>query len=594
MTREISFINGLRALAAFWVLTAQCMIWGGWHGLPIPNPKIAVDLFMIISGYLMALNANIREAHEPLVRPLTWVLFWMRRFFRLAPAYYLALLLVICLSDYFLNGYSIWRDINPERWKHDTVYDPKNIHLTAENIFLHISFVFGLLPKYSFSTFLPDWSLSLVMQFYLAFPFIYLGMRRYGCLKVSLTLAVASIIVVYVINKIAWLQGIGLLYTEPSLLFIKLPYFLIGIVLFEIGFNSIFSARIKKACVAVVLLLSLYQMKYYGRDVLVLLSIVITILAVQNENIKWRPVALLRRLLGSKIAHLGSDASYSVYLFHGFFISLSGLIIARCPFLQELNPAHRVGLVWLFVSLCSYLIAILIFHGIEQPGITFGKKLVNRLRTNRTNTKALTIIKQGGSLKSRSIQAAIWSGADVFMRQGMQFVVGVTLARLLSPEEFGTIALLYLFTGIASVFIDGGFSSALVKHQTASAIDESTVFWINLGMGAMAALALWLSAPWIANLFGYPVLIPLTTILAISLFLNALGSIHLVLFNKRLDFKKPMMISGVSSAISGAVAIVLAIKGFGVWALAWQSGCCQFFFDPLVMDIQSMATYIWF
>jgi teichuronic acid exporter len=167
--------------------------------------------------------------------------------------------------------------------------------------------------------------------------------------------------------------------------------------------------------------------------------------------------------------------------------------------------------------------------------------------------------------------AMLWSGADLFMRQGVQFVVAVILARLLSPEEFGTIALLYLFTGVASVFIDGGFSSALVHKQDASLIDESTVFWINLAMGALAALGLWSLAPWIAEFFEYPILAPLTNVLAISLAVNALGSIHLVLFSKRLDLKRPMFVSAVASIISGATAIALAMNDFGIWALAWQT-----------------------
>lgn len=175
------------------------------------------------------------------------------------------------------------------------------------------------------------------------------------------------------------------------------------------------------------------------------------------------------------------------------------------------------------------------------------------------------------SLKQRSMTAMLWSGADLFMRQGVQFIVAIILARLLTPEEFGTIALLYLFTGIASVFIDGGFSSALVQKQDATHADESTVFWINLAMGILSALALWGIAPWIADFFGYPILVPLTGLLALSLALNSLGSIHLALFSKRLDFKKPMMVSAAAAIVSGATAITMALNDFGVWALAWQT-----------------------
>lgn len=179
----------------------------------------------------------------------------------------------------------------------------------------------------------------------------------------------------------------------------------------------------------------------------------------------------------------------------------------------------------------------------------------------------------GSSLKRRSVVAMLWSGADLFMRYGVQLFVAVILARLLSPEEFGTIALLYLFTGIAGVFIDGGFSSALVQKQHTTRTDESSVFWANLGISVVAAGLLWGSAPLIAGFFGFPILVPLTGMLAASLVMNALGSIHLVLFSKRLNFKTPMFVSSAAAVSSGGLAIWMASEGFGVWALAWQAVC---------------------
>ena len=74
----------------------------------------------------------------------------------------------------------------------------------------------------------------------------------------------------------------------------------------------------------------------------------------------------------------------------------------------------------------------------------------------------------------------MWSGADFLIRQGIQFCTSIVLARLLTPEEFGTNALLSIFTGIATAFVDSGFSSALIQRQNTSSTDESTVFWFNL------------------------------------------------------------------------------------------------------------------
>lgn len=174
-------------------------------------------------------------------------------------------------------------------------------------------------------------------------------------------------------------------------------------------------------------------------------------------------------------------------------------------------------------------------------------------------------------LKQKAKSAVLWSGADILLRQGLQFGISIALARMLSPEEFGTIALLYLFTGIASAFVDSGFSAALVQRQDVTQTDESTVFWFNLVMALIVALALAASAPAIAGFFDRAILVTLTQILALNIFISALGSVHGTLLNKRLEFKIQMKIGAVTTVISGVVAVVMAWNGYGVWALAAQT-----------------------
>lgn len=166
--------------------------------------------------------------------------------------------------------------------------------------------------------------------------------------------------------------------------------------------------------------------------------------------------------------------------------------------------------------------------------------------------------------------AVVWSGIEVVLKQGLQLGFSIALARLLAPEEFGTIALLFLFSGIGAAFVDGGLSAALIQKQDVTRADESTVFWFNLGMGVLVALALWAAAPLIAGFFGVPALVSLTGVMALNIILGALGSIHGTLLNKRLDFRIQMKISVLATVCSGTVAVVLAWKGFGVWALAVQ------------------------
>ena len=175
-----------------------------------------------------------------------------------------------------------------------------------------------------------------------------------------------------------------------------------------------------------------------------------------------------------------------------------------------------------------------------------------------------------GGLKSRSVRAVFWSGTDLILRQGLRFVVTIVLARLIAPDEFGAIAMLFLFVGLGSLFIDSGFGTALIQRQNAKPEDESTVFIFNLAVGGAVALLLVLFAPAIAAFFDLAILRPLTYVMAANLFIGAFASIHIVLLTKELDFRTQMKASATSQAISGVIAVVLAWMGFGVWSLAAQ------------------------
>ncbi|TWU47534.1 Teichuronic acid biosynthesis protein TuaB [Rubripirellula tenax] len=171
--------------------------------------------------------------------------------------------------------------------------------------------------------------------------------------------------------------------------------------------------------------------------------------------------------------------------------------------------------------------------------------------------------------KARS--AVIWSGLDVFVRQFIGFAISIVLARLLVPEDFGTLALLSLFLGVAQLFVNAGFSAALIQKQDTSHVDESTVFWFNLAAGLAMTILLVGVSPWVAAFFKQPVLTPLTCLMACNISISAFASIHATLMNKRLDFKTPMKIGVIATVLSGSVGIYLAWNGYGVWALAWQA-----------------------
>lgn len=370
MVKEFEFINFFRAIAALWVLVAHCMIWGGWYGLPLPSPKIAVNLFMLISGFLMMANAIARESYEPLTSGVTWTRFWVRRYFRLAPAFYLSLVLAVAFGSYFLLGYKELQYLNPAMWAGTDggVYDPARIEYTPMNVFLHLTFLFGLLPEYSFSTFLPDWSLSLEMQFYAVFPLLFFVFRRIGIAKASLLIGVP----VFLIGT--WISS-KVQYFEPSLLVLRLNYFLAGMVLFSA--MNVGASKKRKACLIACALLLVYIGSRVDPDSLVLPGFLLLMLALGFAEKSGGAPSWLITLINNKVVRFASDTSYGVYLFHGFFISASGLVITRTPFLLGLTPPQRVSAMLVFVLVGAYLTAYLVYKTVELPGIRLGGR-VNR------------------------------------------------------------------------------------------------------------------------------------------------------------------------------------------------------------------------
>lgn len=171
----------------------------------------------------------------------------------------------------------------------------------------------------------------------------------------------------------------------------------------------------------------------------------------------------------------------------------------------------------------------------------------------------------------RVSSAIRWSGLEILLRHGLQFVVSVALARLLLPEEFGTIALLSIFIGIATTLVNSGFSAALVQSRSISQTDSSTVFWFNVSTALLMAGLLAAASPWIARFFEVPTLEPLAWLMAGNIVIASLGSIHTTLLTRELDFKTQLKAGALATVVSGAVAVFLAWKGFGVWALAVQA-----------------------
>jgi peptidoglycan/LPS O-acetylase OafA/YrhL len=323
--RDTGYLNGLRALSALWVLFAHCMLWGGYSGA-VPSPKIAVAVFMVMSGYLMALTAS------DFSRLREWSRFYLRRFFRLAPLYYLVLT-VVALSPWMRDGLNAWQRFEP-----GSFYSPDRADFSLGNLTLHYSFVFGMIPNASTSTLLPDWSLSLEMQFYAAFPAIWYAICKWGPLRVGAFLSMVSLAV------IVWLRPDA---HEPSILYLQLPYFLAGIL--------VFIARKDPALLVGAVLLSVFEAPMFGAWTLAIPGAVALIFALDRWSLRR-----LRGLLDNRISAFGADVSYGVYLLHIPFIALGGLM--RLPLLTLV----------LFVLVGSVGVSYALHWTVERPGVAIG------------------------------------------------------------------------------------------------------------------------------------------------------------------------------------------------------------------------------
>jgi teichuronic acid exporter len=175
-----------------------------------------------------------------------------------------------------------------------------------------------------------------------------------------------------------------------------------------------------------------------------------------------------------------------------------------------------------------------------------------------------------GNLKTRALNAVIWSAAERMSSQMIRFVIGIVLARLLEPAEFGLIGMLAVFLSVSNVFVNCGFGEALIQKQNVTRQDESSVFYFNLILGFLAAITLYLGAPVIARFYAQPALVWLARIMAVDVMINSFGIVQTMLLTKRIDFKTQIQVSLTSTAISGAIAIWMAFQGFGVLSLAAQ------------------------
>lgn len=176
------------------------------------------------------------------------------------------------------------------------------------------------------------------------------------------------------------------------------------------------------------------------------------------------------------------------------------------------------------------------------------------------------------NLKLSVARTLKWNLIDRVASQVLYAVTGVVLANLLSKEDFGLVGAVMVFQAFGSLFVDSGFSSALIQRKDPTRLDYSTVLWFNLGMAAALYAVLWIAAPWIATLFQGDVrLVPLSRVMFLSFIINASAIVQTNRLMKRMEVKMIAVSNSVGLVASAVVGIYLAVAGYGAWAIVWQT-----------------------
>ena len=178
-----------------------------------------------------------------------------------------------------------------------------------------------------------------------------------------------------------------------------------------------------------------------------------------------------------------------------------------------------------------------------------------------------------GALKQKIISGVFWQGLERVGSQGINFVIQIVLARLLSPREFGILALMLVFITLCNVVIDSGFGNALIQKKDADQTDFCSVFFINIALGLTLYAVMFVAAPWIAGFYASPDLTKFLRVSSLTLVITSFSRVQQAFLNKNMLFHLSFRINWLSLLVSGATGIVMAYRGCGVWSLIAQQIC---------------------
>lgn len=187
------------------------------------------------------------------------------------------------------------------------------------------------------------------------------------------------------------------------------------------------------------------------------------------------------------------------------------------------------------------------------------------------------------TLKHKAFRGIAWSAVDKMAVKGINFLISIVIARILSPSDYGIIGMVMVFILVSSLFADSGFSQALVQKKDRTQADMSTAFFFNILVAVCCYALLFVAAPFVAQFYEMPLLVPVLRILGINVIIISLGTVQRANLLIRIDFRTLAIVNVLSAAISGVVGVSMAYNGYGVWSLVGQM---------LVMQVSS-AFLLW-
>ncbi len=176
-----------------------------------------------------------------------------------------------------------------------------------------------------------------------------------------------------------------------------------------------------------------------------------------------------------------------------------------------------------------------------------------------------------GELKDKAISGVKWNAIGRFSTQGVNFIIGLILARLLSPSDYGVVGMVGIFFAIAQTFIDSGFGSALIRKNDCNEADYSTAFYFNIAVAIVCCICLSQASPYIAKFFNTPILKDIVRVMSVNMLIGSFAIVHSKRLTHSIDFESQAKINLITAVLSGFAGICMAYNGFGIWSLVLQN-----------------------